>query len=308
MNVNELADLITPWCVRVAVTLRIAERLGDANGPTSVDELAALTGCRPTLIHAVLRRLATKGVFDEPEHGVFANNDASNALAGNILFDLDGIGGRMAGAWAGLLTYVRTGKPGYAEVFGLPFWEDIAAHPHIQASFDALMAGHGGVDPNFPLAGGWDDVHHVVDVGGGNGTLLASLLAARPTLRGTLLDLAGAVERSKDVFAAAGAGVEDRVTAIAGSFFDPLPAGADLYVLRGVLHDWDDAEATQILRRCAEAADNDSLAPAVRRPGAGGFLVQALRQVQALQHELHRRRHHTRRLRACRQPHHGLAQ
>src|SRR5207245_3525887 len=117
-----------------------------------------------------------------------------------------GIGGRMAYAWGTLLTYVRTGAPAYHELFGLPFWEDLAAHPDIAASFDALMgpAGHGTPKPEFPITGGWESVRTVVDVGGGTGAMLAEILRARPEIHGTLVDLPGTVARSAETFAAAG--------------------------------------------------------------------------------------------------------
>jgi hypothetical protein len=252
-DLGELTDLQTPWCVHVAATLRIADHV--AAGVTGVDELAAAAGADPGALHAVLAHLAAKGVFEERAPGRFALNEAARRLLGSSRFlDLSGIGGRMAHAWGTMLTYVRTGKPGYHEVFGRPFWDDLAAHPAIAADFDALMgpAGHGTPDPHFEITGGWDPVRTVVDVGGGTGTMLAEILRARPALRGTLVDLPGTVARAAATFEAAG--VADRVTTAGQSFFDPLPAGADLYLLKKVLNDWPEAETVAILRRCAEAA------------------------------------------------------
>ena len=156
-----------------------------------------------------------------------------------------GIGGRMAHAWSSLLVAVRTGAPAYHTVFGRPFWEDLEAHPDLAASFDGLMgpAGHGTPDPEVLVSGGWESVHTVVDVGGGTGSLLAEILRARPTIRGTLVDLPGTVARSGEIFQAAG--VSDRVTTVGQSFFDPLPSGADLYLLKNLLADWPDGEATR---------------------------------------------------------------
>ena len=122
------------------------------------------------------------------------------------------------------------------------------------ASFDALMgpAGQGIPDPEVLVTGGWESVRTVVDVGGGTGSLLVEILRARPKMRGTLVDLPPAVARSVEIFQVAG--VSERVTAVGQSFFDPLPAGADLYLLKNVLGDWPDREAMAILQRCAEAA------------------------------------------------------
>src|SRR4051794_19601699 len=154
----------------------------------------------------------------------------------------------MAHAWSTLETYVRTGRPGYAERFGRPWWDDLAAHPELAAEFDELMGmvGHGAADPWFALRDGWDGVSWVVDVGGGTGAMLRELLAARPGLRGTLVDLPGTVARAEGDFETVGQ-----------SFFDRLPAGADLYLLRSVLNDWPDDDTDAILARVGEAARPD---------------------------------------------------
>jgi 2,7-dihydroxy-5-methyl-1-naphthoate 7-O-methyltransferase len=255
-DLEALSDLCTPWCIRVVATLRIAEHV--AAGVTEVGRLADAAGCDADALHNVLAHLAGKGVFEETAPGRFALNEAARGLLGSSHFlGLEGIGGRMAHAWSTLPTYVLTGAPGYAKLFGLPFWEDLAAHPEVAASFDALMgpAGHGTPDADVPIAGGWDPVRTVVDVGGGTGAMLAEILRARPHVHGTLVDHPGTVARSAETFAAAG--VADRVTTVGQSFFDPLPAGADLYLLKKVLNDWPDRETTAILRRCAEAARPD---------------------------------------------------
>jgi 2,7-dihydroxy-5-methyl-1-naphthoate 7-O-methyltransferase len=247
-----LLDLETPWALRVVATLGIPDLV--AGGTHEVGALAAACGADAAVLHAVLDHVAGRGVFVQTAPGVFAANAASTALGEAApSLDLDGIGGRLADAMGTLLGYVRTGRPGYAERFGRPFWDDLAAHPEVAASFDALM-GEGGhtFSADLPLPGGWDGVGWVVDVGGGTGAMLARLLVAHPGVRGTLLDLAPTVARSAPVFAAAG--VVDRVDVVGRSFFDPLPAGADVYLLRKVLEDWPDDETTAILRRCAEAA------------------------------------------------------
>jgi hypothetical protein len=195
-------------------------------------------------------------VFEEPSPGVFQLNDAARDLldtAARRGLDLNGIGGRMAGSWSSLLSAARSGKPAYHEVFGRPFWEDLQAHPKIAESFDELMGpGHGTPDPNVLVSGGWESVRTIVDVGGGPGSLLAEILKAHPSVRGILVDLPGTVARSAEVFAQAG--VADRVTTRGQSFFDALPAGGDLYLLKSILADWPDGDAQAILQRCAEAA------------------------------------------------------
>ena len=161
----------------------------------------------------------------------------------------------MAQVWSTLPAYVRTGKPGVRGYFGEPFWEDLAEHPDVGADFDALMSymGHGTPDAVAGARrGGWEDVHTVVDVGGGTGAMLAGLLRAQPHSAG-FSSIFRVLRRDRsETFEAAG--VADRVTTLAQSFFDPLPAGADVYLLSKVLNDWPDRETVEILRRCAEAA------------------------------------------------------
>jgi 2,7-dihydroxy-5-methyl-1-naphthoate 7-O-methyltransferase len=256
MDIWNLTDLATPWCVHVVATLRVADHI--AAGKTEIGPLAAAAGADRDSLHRVMRHLVSKGLFEEPARGQFQLNDAAQALLEDSIhlgLDLDVIGGRMAHAWGTLLSAVRTGKPAYHEVFGRGFWDDLDAHPEIAASFDALMgpAGHGTPDPHVLVdPAEWASVKTVVDVGGGAGWLLAEVLRAHPHVRGTLVELPRTVARSAKVFQAAG--VADRVTAVAQSFFDPLPGGADLYILKSVIHDWPDREATAILKRCAEAA------------------------------------------------------
>jgi 2,7-dihydroxy-5-methyl-1-naphthoate 7-O-methyltransferase len=252
VDLERMLDLATPWCLRVAATLRIPEHI--AAGRAGIIDLAAAAGCDADALHAVLGHLVSQGVFTEESPGRFACNRAAEQLAGVPFLDLDGIGGRMAHTWGTLLDYVRTGQPAYQRVFGLPFWEDLAAHPRIAAEFDALMgpAGHGVPDFDIELSDGWETVRTVVDVGGGTGAMLASLLRRHPHARGILVDLPGTVARAGEIIESFGIG--DRMTVQGQSFFDPLPAGADLYLLKSVLNDWPDEPTVAILRRCAEAA------------------------------------------------------
>jgi hypothetical protein len=268
MTLDDLADLKTPWCLRVAATLRIADHLAD--GPRDVAELAAAARCDADSLHRVLRHLVAKGVFEQPGPGRFALNDAARPLrepAMQLALGLDGIGGRFAHAWGTMLSAVRSGQCAYAERFGLPFWDDLAAHPAIAVEFDDLMGitGHGTPDPDVLLDGDWSAVRTVVDVGGGTGALLSEVLRAHPGVRGMLVDLPHTVARAAAVFAAAG--VADRAAVVGQSFFDALPPGGDLYVLRSVLNDWPDREALAILARCA-----DAMSPSSRLAIMGGVV------------------------------------
>ena len=158
--------------------------------------------------------------------------------------------GRISLAESRLLDTIRTGQPAYPLMYGKGFWEDLATDPDLSARFDAHM---GSGDPAAAVAAyDWTTAGWVVDVGGGNGNLLAGILHANPGVRGTVVELAGPAEAARHKFATAG--LSARASVETGSFFDALPAGAGAYVLSSVIHDWPDVEATTILRRCAEAA------------------------------------------------------
>jgi len=272
VDLQALSDLCTPWCLRVAVTLGVAELLDGQGGSAAAGPIAEAAGCDAAALAGVLGHLVTKGIFahdgfSQEGQPRFALNDAARHLmhpAARLGLDLGGIGGRMSYAWATLPTYVRTGRSGYAEINGLGFWDDLAAHPDVAASFDDLMGlvGHGTPVPP-PITGGWEAVGSVADVGGGTGAMLAEILKAHPGLRGLLIDLPGTVARSARSLEAAG--VADRVERIGQSFFDPLPPGAEVYLLCKVLNDWPEPETVAILRRCAEAAG--------AAPGGGRVLV-----------------------------------
>jgi hypothetical protein len=174
---------------------------------------------------------------------------------------------------------VRTGEPAWEQVFGQPFWAYLDANPAISASFDATMAVDTG---DAAVADGydWTAVRHVADIGGGTGTLIAEVLRRNPGLRGTLADLPETAARARRYLA--GLGLDGRCDVVGQSFFDPLPAGADVYLLSRIIHDWDDAAATAILRRCAEAAGGDGRVLMIESAAAGdpaGFAEMNLRML-----------------------------
>jgi hypothetical protein len=252
-----LMDLVTPMALRVAATLRLADFMPDdgTGDGAAIGDLAERAGADPEALARMLRHLVTHGVFAEPRPGRFAANQTAAMLRagqpGAVWLDLDGFGGRMDLAFTGLAHTVRTGEPAWEQVFGLPFWDYLDANPAISASFDATMAVDGG---NIDVAEryDWAAVRHVADIGGGTGTLIAEVLQRNPGLRGTLADLPETAARARQYLARLG--LDGRCEVVGQSFFDPLPLGADAYLLNRVIHDWDDAAATAILRRCAEAA------------------------------------------------------
>ncbi|MGS2647112.1 methyltransferase [Streptosporangium sp. LJ11] len=250
-----LMDLVTPMALRVAVTLRLPD-LVDEDG-SDIDDLAARAGADPDALGRLLRHLVCHDVFVEPRPGTFAANGTAVLLRRDHpsamwrWLDLDGFGGRMDLAFTGLADTVRTGRPAWPAVFGAPFWHYLDANPELSASFDATMAANTGYG-ELAEAYGWSALTRVADVGGGTGALLAELLSRHEGLRGVLIDLPDTASRAQRCLA--GRGLADRCETVGRSFFDELPGGADVYVLNRVLHDWADAEATAILRRCAGAA------------------------------------------------------
>jgi hypothetical protein len=252
-----LADIATPFAIRAAVTLRIPEAIAD--GAAQLDDLAKACGADPDALGRLLRYLVHRGVFTEDSPDVFGLTEVGELLRDRTggghgaYLDLTGLGARMDLAFAGLPHSVRTGEPGYASVHGRDFWSDLDAHPDHRAYFDELMRSQQlFTAPQVAALYPWHEVHRVADVGGGSGALLAELLTAHPHLHGTLVDRAGPVATASGRFAERG--LTERADLVTGSFFDPLPAGCDVYVVSRALTDWSDAHATTILRRCAEAA------------------------------------------------------
>lgn len=251
-----LTDLTTPWCIRVAVTLRIPELI--EAGTVTVGALAAETGADEEALARLLRQLAGKKVLVQTHHDTFTLGATGRELldeSARLMLDLNGIGDRYARIWAGLLESMRTGASVYHKIFGLPFWQDLEKHPTIADSYDRVNGPLGHpveeMDMNFDISGGWGSVKTVVHLGGDIGGVLAEILVLHPHLHGTLVDFPRVVAGAPEVFDAAG--VADRATTAGQSFFSPLPAGADLYLIKGTMRVWSDPVAIKLLKRCAEA-------------------------------------------------------
>ncbi|MCE7000834.1 methyltransferase [Saccharothrix sp. S26] len=251
-----MAGLATPMALRVAVTLGLADRLlGDG---AAVDDVAAELDVDPVALDLLLGHLTTLGVvartstgYRTTPFGEHLRADADNRLTD--LLHLDTAGGRAELAHVDLLHSVRTGRAAYPRRYGRDFYTDLDDHPHLRESFDRQMSRRFRDQVPRIVAGvDWSRFASVVDVGGGAGSLLAAVLEAHPDLRGHLVDLDRTAAEARRAFDARGLGDRARVTA--GSFFDPLPAGADAYLLFDVLHNWDDEHAHRILARCVEAA------------------------------------------------------
>ncbi|MFS8098894.1 methyltransferase [Lentzea alba] len=248
-TLRQMAGLVTPMALRVAVTFGLPDRLRtDAPAAKVAAELDIDAGALELLLgHLVTLNVVerTKSGYRTTEFGANLCEDAGNGL--HNLLHHDTAAGRADLAFVDLAHSVKTGEPAYPLRYGQDFWTDLKQLPHLREAFDRQMTWRVRQRvPKFVAAVDWSRFGTIVDLGGGPGDLLAAVLAAHPDTRGHLVDLE--VDAARQNLS----GFGDRAKATAGSFFDPLPKG-DAYLLFDVLHDWDDVEAGRILARCAEA-------------------------------------------------------
>jgi hypothetical protein len=157
-------------------------------------------------------------------------------------------------AWGELLYSIRTGEPAFERIFGKPVFEFLSQNPEQAAVFDKAMVGvHGPETAAMLDAYDFSGFVSVADIGGGNGSTLCGILQRYPTLHGMLFDLPGVIERAVRNVEKAGLG--DRIHLVAGDFFQSAPNGADVYLLRHIIHDWDDDRAIRILENVHRAID-----------------------------------------------------
>jgi hypothetical protein len=250
---DRLAGMITGYwvsqMVHVAAKLGLADRLAD--GPRSVDELAAATGTHARSLYRLLRALAGVGVFSEADDGRFTQTALSEALRKDVPGSQWAMAVMMGEehyqAWGGLLESVRTGQTAFDRLYGRPIFEYLGEHPEQAEVFDAAMTSIHGQE-TLAMLDAYDlsGVGVLADVGGGNGTNLIGVLGRYPEMRGVLFDLPHVIER-----ASAGlerAGLSRRCEVVGGDFFGSIPVRADAYHVRHILHDWDDEKAGLILR------------------------------------------------------------
>lgn len=240
--------------LHVAATLGIADLLKD--GPKTVEDLAQATDTDTSALSRLLRALASVGVFRDEDGSVHLT-----PLAEHLRSDVPGSLRAWAmhigqsyfwTGWDHLLDSVRTGSPAFAALHGMSPWEYRKAHPDADAIFNAAMTGMAaGVSDAVVDAYDFSQIDVLVDVGGGQGALLTAILAANPRLQGILFDQPHVLSEAEAFLAHAD--VASRCRVVNGSFFDSVPAGADAYILKSIIHDWDDASAVRILRVCREA-------------------------------------------------------
>ena len=259
--------IIAAQAIHVVAKLRIPDLL--ASGPKTIAELAADSGAHPPTLERLLRALASLEMFTATPDGRFRNTPLTDVLRTDhpqsqrdgALFLPASFLWRPLGE---LYESVLTGEPSFERIFGQRFFEYLAVHPSDAGVFHTAMTqGIAWTTPALLSAYDFSRFERLVDVGGGEGALLRDVLLATPGLQGVLFDLPQVVVRAPQI-------LTDKVAArcqiVAGNFFDSVPEGADAYLLKGVIHDWPDAEAASILRNTRRAI----------RPGGTLLLIEGI--------------------------------
>jgi O-methyltransferase domain/Dimerisation domain len=241
-------------CIYVAAKLNIADLLKD--GPRTSEELAQATGTHAPSLYRVLRLLIAVGLLTEdPTHsfaltslGAYLQSGVPGSMRDTALL----YGDKPWQVWGDLLHSVETGEPGYQHLFGLSLFEYNQQHPEHATLFHNMMTEWtAGVAPTVASAYDFSAIQTLVDVGGGHGQMLASILQAHPTLHSVLFDQPHVVKGAPPLLEAAG--VADRCQVMGGDAFKAVPAGYETYLLSRVIHDWDDERSIALLTRCHQA-------------------------------------------------------
>lgn len=256
--------ILSAWMsqgITAAADLRVADAL--AGGPLPVDELAGKVGAHPDALRRLLRALISMGIFAQRNDGCYELNTMAELLRSDVPVSMASMA-RFVGArqhrehWSLLTEAIRTGGSMVPALRGRQFFEYLSDEPEFGKIFNDAMTGLSGAAIG-PVVDAYDFTRYgtIVDVAGGHGRLLAAILASAPDARGVLYDLpeviAGATPLLQELQ------VAERVTLAEGSFFDGVPAGGDAYVLKHIIHDWDDEPCVHILRNVRSAAPTATL-------------------------------------------------
>ena len=229
-----------------------------------VEHLANATKTHEPSLYRILRFMAGHGLFKETGNRRFDHTPLSTALRTDTpgsYRDAARLFYPVSAAWDGLHHSLQTGEPGFNKVFGAPIFEYIPTHPELGPVFDAGMTSMNFYETDAMLdAYDFTGISVLADIGGGNGSLISAVLARYPNMTGILFDLGHVAGRAKENLKAAG--LAGRCNVIEGSFFETIPAGADAYLLRHIIHDWTDEQCIQILGHCRKVI-----------PSAGKLLI-----------------------------------
>jgi SAM-dependent methyltransferase len=241
--------------VAAASRLGIADQL--AAGPKTPEEVAAASSTHPRATKRLMRALASVGVLAAAGGGRYGLTEAGERLRADnpatfrdaFIAETDNLHWQ---SWAKLHDAVRTGAPQPQPVFGVPAFEYYGKHPDEGAQFGKAMENLSRFAAYAVLeAYEFSDAKTILDIGGGNGSMVLSILQRNPQVRGLVYDLPYMEKPANEGIRAAGAG--ERVRFQPGSFFESIPSGADVHLMKFILHDWDDAESIQILKHSREA-------------------------------------------------------
>lgn len=241
-------------CIYVAAKLGVPDLLGD--GSKTAEELAAATATHAPSLFRVLRALAAVGVLTHSDNR-FGNTPLSETLRSDVpgsirAFALTELGEEHYPAWGELLYSVRTGEIAFNKAFGEPVWEFFAKHEDNARIFNDAMSGmtaqaEQALHAAYEFAG----INTIIDVGGGHGGLITSILKKNPGMRGILFDAPQVIEGAKTKIA--GSGVADRCRVEGGDFFQAVPEGADAIIMKWIIHDWNDEQSITIMKKCHRA-------------------------------------------------------
>jgi hypothetical protein len=253
----KLAQLIMGYCVTQAIScaarLRIADKL--VEGPQTIDQLSGATDSSPAHLARLMRALCSVGIFSESEAG-YQLTPMSQYLceskADSLLPLADLHGDELYAAFGKLLDNVQTGTPAWDGTFGRSVWDYFSEHPERGELFDITMRlNHRGDVRRMVSAYDYSAVRTVADVGGGEGSLLREILTSHDHIRGVLVDLPQVVARA--AVSDAWKVLATRCRFMPADIRHEMPGGIDLYILRHVLHDWNDDQCVQILSKCRES-------------------------------------------------------
>lgn len=251
-----ISSLWVSQAIHAAAKLGVADAL--AEGPASPDEVASRLGTHPGATRRLMRALVPLEILSQEEGGRFGLTEVGRCLTTTSPDSVHSWamiwgGPMMWEPWGRLTDCVKTGEMAPKLLHGIedPF-ELMAQHPEDEAHFNrSMLQLTRGVAAALPHAWDFGDEGLVVDVGGGYGALLPPLLHAKPGLRGLVYDLPRCEKGAHELMAEEG--LAERCGFQAGDFFDAVPAGGDVYLLKSIIHDWNDARSRQILERCREA-------------------------------------------------------